>query len=90
MQWINPAKLFLLMAVFAIAAIPFGVEATCSSCLRRSADSSYSAAAPSYGEYGYQYGSGDYGYPGQPGYGQVTTKTPKSKNQSPKSKPTNQ
>jgi hypothetical protein len=28
MQWINPAKLFRFMAVFAIAAMPFGVEAS--------------------------------------------------------------
>jgi len=90
MQWISPAKLFFLVVVFAIAATPFSVEATCWNCLRRSGDSGYNATAPSYGEYGYQYGSGDYGYPTQPEYGQVGTKTPKSKSQTPKSKPGNQ
>jgi len=94
MQLIKPAKLLLLMAVFAVATVPFVAEASWWNCVPWSGGgSSYSAAMPAYGEPGYEYGGGygygNYGYSGQPESVQVRTKTSRSKNQSPKSKPSN-
>jgi len=90
MQWIKPAKIFLLVAVVAIAAVPFAAEAGWCSFVPSwsGGGSSYSAGAASYGAAGYGYGY--YGYPGQFDYGQAPARTYKAKKRASKAKPANQ